>query len=74
MKERQLLQKNNNFFHTTFAGESPIKLASKSLQMLINPEPELDFLEAIKTAVSSNAKHWQLPKKRHMIRKMVIFS
>lgn len=64
MKERQLLQKKNNSFHTTFAGESPIKLAFKSLQMLITPEPELDFLAAIKIAVSSKAKHWQLSKKK----------
>lgn len=60
MKENQLLQKNN-FFHTAFAGGPPIKLASKSLQMLIIPEP--DFLAAIKIAISSKAKHWQMPIK-----------
>lgn len=31
--------------------------------MLLTPEPELDFLAAIKIAVSSKAKHWQLPNK-----------
>lgn len=33
--------------------------------MLITPEPELDFLMAIKTMVSSKAKHWQLPDKAY---------
>lgn len=33
--------------------------------MLITPEPELDFLAAIKIAVSSKAKHWQLQNKAY---------
>lgn len=33
--------------------------------MLIIPEPKLDFFAAIKIAVSSKAKHWQLPNKAY---------
>lgn len=41
--------------------------------MLITPEPELDFLAAIKIAVSSKEKHWQLPKKAYYKKNGYIF-